>query len=213
MKTEPDRFAVQGESGIDIYSFYIDERNNVLYASQSINFSPEIIRESNNLLDDYRNSEDFEQDKIYYYIDINRRLPESRYVFDIFSSPNKISLGNLDLISYYRILENRGCVVRNKDFVKKYLISKLNKKKDSQDILDIINYYLYLYMNASIMNIPAYRLPEIHDTILRDEGLIVFIDQEDFREETDEIIDKIKEETNILYPKIVKFILNMDRVY
>ncbi len=160
-----------------------------------------------------RNSEDFEEGRTYYYIDIHRRLPEPRYVYNIFSPPDKISLGDIDLISYYRILENRGCVVRNKDFVKKYLVSKLNEKKDSTDIFDIINYYLYLYMNASIMNIPAYRVPEINDTILRDDSLIVFIDQEDYRDEIYEIIDKIKEEIKILYPKIVKFILNIDHVY
>ncbi len=52
LKTEPERFATQRKSGINIYNFYIDERNDVVYAPQSIDTSFNATEESDQFLDD-----------------------------------------------------------------------------------------------------------------------------------------------------------------
>jgi len=82
----------------------------------------------------------------------------------------------LDLLSIYRILQNRlGCVYRQPDYAKQYVLKYLddvyNEYLQNRTIDILINTHAYLFIHSKIFNIyPSIQPLDIHDWIIDNTG-------------------------------------------
>ena len=118
---------------------------------------------------------------------------------------------DVDLLSYYYILQNRGCDDLIKNYSKKTVLDKLKLKfkhfndydyfarQDKYNIYEIIKIHLYFITNALIMG-----LVDIKDiNMLNDQGLLLDYDHIDN-------LNFLLTEINELYIKLYDYIIKID---